>query len=967
MPTPPWSSPTPWTTGVSYSATVPASCVTYDNAVWVCSYSHYSGPSFSEDYWVKILESGSAIAAEEARDDAQEYMSQAGTSALEAEGFRNLTEQFYNLTRIFSEDILGSVIIFPTTAEGIAATSVGDYFLVPVTSSTEFANLYRHTAGGVATLVNTYPAASAIAGINAALVQSSELTFATWAVLSTLTGSTAGQGAEVLDTDTGTHTDPVVGGTVSNAGRYTWSASPAGWKRIGDTGLSGVNTRVDILDETVALNIGDDSYTTGAYPATDGTGNYAGGYTILLEYPVETSGFLSGVSAYFTTAGVYKFIVARPLGGGIYSLVWQSEAVEGLAGTVTLENLAVPVMAGDFIGVFSNEAVKYSAGGAGTLYASGLIGASSAMTSTAGTNTACIGYVVSGAVYAEQQRALHAEAAIISEVTRQVDGEEVSQGSSVDGAATVGAGGLTLIPMTAIESNGLVKDVTFGAAAAGSGALVLVSKNAGNQFTLIDSIPISFVVGLNTVQPGWWDCNGLYLGIYSTIAFVRYTASGGPGVRWTSGVPATDTASTLGAGWLLSLGWTIQMGIVPRIEALESAVDGMSAVTPGSLVYRDPEPLASLLSSASIIAIGAYGQSNSADFYQGTTPSAVLSGAQLYDNVMYSGGSLLDLVSVTTEKMFVTCANYASAHGAKRDGTDPADQVFAGFTAGVPGASISAIQSGSSGFSAFVARVTEIYGVQPSVQPIVNFVQGETDTEAGMTGATWGGYLTALHSALKASVNAVTGRSDELHFVVSQPAFKVQLSDEVVLEQLRLAQTEDWCHLGVPMYRLPYSSYDSVHTTNIGRKLHGAYFGKANAAILRGEQPQWLNPVAATFDGAVIRVKFDVPVSPLVLDTDALGVTTDSGFKIIDNGSAATISAIEASNDTVTITCSADLTGPVRVRYALDYLGAGLNIVSGASGSLRDSDPETITIGGTVYQLFNPAPHFELSAVNVAV
>lgn len=73
----------------------------------------------------------------------------------------------------------------------------------------------------------------------AANAQSSALTCATWVVLSGLTGTTAGIGAEVLDSDTGSHTDPVVGGTVANAGRYTWSASPAGWKWISATGLAG--------------------------------------------------------------------------------------------------------------------------------------------------------------------------------------------------------------------------------------------------------------------------------------------------------------------------------------------------------------------------------------------------------------------------------------------------------------------------------------------------------------------------------------------------------------------------------------------------------------------------------------------------------------------------------------------------------------------------------------------------------
>lgn len=60
----------------------------------------------------------------------------------------------------------------------------------------------------------------------------------TWAALAArTTGPTgaalvAGTGAEVVG-DAGTHTDPVVGGTVSNSGRFRYSTSPAGWERIG--------------------------------------------------------------------------------------------------------------------------------------------------------------------------------------------------------------------------------------------------------------------------------------------------------------------------------------------------------------------------------------------------------------------------------------------------------------------------------------------------------------------------------------------------------------------------------------------------------------------------------------------------------------------------------------------------------------------------------------------------------------
>ncbi len=55
----------------------------------------------------------------------------------------------------------------------------------------------------------------------------------TWAELAAVAGSAALQKGEVTD-DAGTHTDPVVGGTVPNKGIFSWSVSPAGWKRTGE-------------------------------------------------------------------------------------------------------------------------------------------------------------------------------------------------------------------------------------------------------------------------------------------------------------------------------------------------------------------------------------------------------------------------------------------------------------------------------------------------------------------------------------------------------------------------------------------------------------------------------------------------------------------------------------------------------------------------------------------------------------
>lgn len=55
---------------------------------------------------------------------------------------------------------------------------------------------------------------------------------ATWAQLVATPGTRVGQPGSVSSSDTGTHTDPVVGGTVPNGGEYRWSGSA--WQRTGD-------------------------------------------------------------------------------------------------------------------------------------------------------------------------------------------------------------------------------------------------------------------------------------------------------------------------------------------------------------------------------------------------------------------------------------------------------------------------------------------------------------------------------------------------------------------------------------------------------------------------------------------------------------------------------------------------------------------------------------------------------------
>lgn len=78
---------------------------------------------------------------------------------------------------------------------------------------------------------------------------------ATWADLSTV-AVVAGANAQVPDTDTGTHTDPVTGGTVPNAGMYLGvTGTPSGWRRIAATQASvilGAADRAETAADEVA-------------------------------------------------------------------------------------------------------------------------------------------------------------------------------------------------------------------------------------------------------------------------------------------------------------------------------------------------------------------------------------------------------------------------------------------------------------------------------------------------------------------------------------------------------------------------------------------------------------------------------------------------------------------------------------------------------------------------------------------
>jgi len=170
-----------------------------------------------------------------------------------------------------------------------------------------------------------------------------------------------------------------------------------------------------------------------------------------------------------------------------------------------------------------------------------------------------------------------------------------------------------------------------------------------------------------------------------------------------------------------------------------------------------------------------------------------------------------------------------------------------------------------------------------------------------------------------------------------------------------------------PKYQLTYA--DGLHLTNTSSKYMGEMYAKVmNKVLYQGQTWNPLMPTSVTNVGNVVTVGFNIPVSPLVIDTTNVAGRPNDGFEFEQTGgSAITISSVSLidSNTKVQITLSAtpDGTNP-QIRYAWDCYGnegdpayntcGGASINTDVGGNIRDSDSSTSpSSAGTGLALYN--------------
>lgn len=382
-----------------------------------------------------------------------------------------------------------------------------------------------------------------------------------------------------------------------------------------------------------------------------------------------------------------------------------------------------------------------------------------------------------------------------------------------------------------------------------------------------------------------------------------------------------------------------------------------------------------------------YGQSLSV----GARGQPPLSTTQPYNNLTAGGGvktaagapkplvedSLGEAGATGTDRGETVCsgmANGAVARAYADGGVDPASFVIFASAPGQGGTAIAGLSKGSSIYTRFISHVTYHKNQAQAASKTyalhaVPWIQGETDLDNGTTRAAYKAALLQLQADIDTdarALTAATGQTWPVRLLTAQTAYKAITSGgSIALAQMDAVNANANIHFATPLYHLPYFT-DGIHLTNLGYTRLGHYFGRAAKQLLVEKVvPDCIWPVAATVRGTTLSVRFRVPYKPLVLEAVLLGLATNYGFKVNDaTGTVALSNFTIVNGDTVRMTLGRALDAAPVVRYALDYLGVGLNIFGGASGNLRDSCPENVVISGTTYPLWHVCPAFELSIIN---
>jgi hypothetical protein len=358
----------------------------------------------------------------------------------------------------------------------------------------------------------------------------------------------------------------------------------------------------------------------------------------------------------------------------------------------------------------------------------------------------------------------------------------------------------------------------------------------------------------------------------------------------------------------------------------------------------------------------------------------VLSKTQPYRNLMFSSGviagrtHLSELVPLVeggqddVETMSSALANLVTRFSeVVRAEPDGARHDLLVSVHGVSGTPYAGLKKGTDAYATGIAQaraamsLAKAMGKSYVVRAVTN-VHGESDHTGG--NRAYENDLARWQADYETDVKAITSQSEPIPMLQTQMSSWTQYGQATsIIPAAQLAAhvaSNGKVVLVGPKYHVAYAA-DGVHLTNEGYRHMGEDYAKVYRRVVL-ERGRWepLRPSSVARSGAVITVKFHVPVPPIAFDEKLVKNPGNLGFEVEQTGAPtpAIASIAIAGPDTVTITLAAEPAGAaLRLRYAFTGApGAPAGAATGARGNLRDSDA---TVSGSGHALYNWCIHFD--------
>ena len=410
----------------------------------------------------------------------------------------------------------------------------------------------------------------------------------------------------------------------------------------------------------------------------------------------------------------------------------------------------------------------------------------------------------------------------------------------------------------------------------------------------------------------------------------------------------------------------------------------------------------------------------------GETGSPALSVSQSYENLRFLDGKFVSLIE-NTDKSKVGANVETIASGFANNVTfaskDQKYQILISNN-GLDGAQYEKLKKGTELYQKNLNEVIEAQKIAKKMGkkyqvPAVFVIHGETDNFLG-NGSKYASFLQEWYQDYNRDIKAITGQSNDIYFFTDQmSSFGQDLatpkgitSPSTALNQLKASIANPRIILVAPKYFLTYT--DNLHLNNLGYRQLGEYYAKAYKQTILNQNSRdfqtWkpLLPTSTIISGKTIKIQFNIPKKPLILDTKNVLEKENYGFEYTDDQNSwqnsvnnsndnsiqnssptnsqklensqssansnfnlnnknpsAKIQSVKIVEDSIEITLDKIPNGKnKKIQYGLkaDYLpdnpssGTGALAKGSSGGNLRDSDDSTSIYGNS---LWNWAVHFE--------